>query len=264
MYLSRSDNTPINPAFRFYNPTPTPLYMQRTFLPFALFLSTLLPLAAQPQPAAVEPPHIEVTGRAEIQVVPDEIHISIELRERGSGKDKVSVDKQEVELKDAVKALGIDGANLTLSDAMADLVPKKFRDDDVIARKGYMLKVADAEMVRKVFLELDRLQIEDAFIHHVSHSKEVQMRREQRIKAIKAAKEKADYLLEAIGEKAGAATEVREVADADFRGNVQTRQLYANELSVGYVGSDYQELGVGFSRITISAEVYVKFGIAAR
>ncbi|MBK7554577.1 MAG: SIMPL domain-containing protein [Flavobacteriales bacterium] len=238
--------------------------MQRTVLPFALFLSTLLPLAAQPQPAAVEPPHIEVTGRAEIQVVPDEIHISIELRERGSGKDKVSVDKQEVELKDAVKALGIDGANLTLSDAMADLVPKKFRDDDVIARKGYMLKVADAEMVRKVFLELDRLQIEDAFIHHVSHSKEVQMRREQRIKAIKAAKEKADYLLEAIGEKAGAATEVREVADADFRGNVQTRQLYANELSVGYVGSDYQELGVGFSRITISAEVYVKFGIAAR
>ncbi|MBK6777085.1 MAG: SIMPL domain-containing protein [Flavobacteriales bacterium] len=238
--------------------------MQRTFLPFAFFLSTLLPLAAQPQPAAVEPPHIEVTGRAEIQVVPDEIHISIELRERGSGKDKVSVDKQEVELKDAVKALGIDGANLTLSDAMADLVPKKFRDDDVIARKGYMLKVADAEMVRKVFLELDRLQIEDAFIHHVSHSKEVQMRREQRIKAIKAAKEKADYLLEAIGEKAGAATEVREVADADFRGNVQTRQLYANELSVGYVGSDYQELGVGFSRITISAEVYVKFGIAAR
>ena len=53
--------------------------MQRTVLPFAFFLSTLLPVAAQPQPAAVEPPHIEVTGRAEIQVVPDEIHISLSL-----------------------------------------------------------------------------------------------------------------------------------------------------------------------------------------
>ncbi|MBK9286168.1 MAG: SIMPL domain-containing protein [Flavobacteriales bacterium] len=135
--------------------------------------------------------------------MPDEIHIAIDLRERGSGNSKVTVDKQELDLKAAVKGLGIDATSLTLSDAMADLVPKKFRDDDVIARKGYMLKVADAEMVRKVFLELDRLQIEDARIHHVSHSKEVELRREQRIKAIKAAKEKADYLLEAIGEKDG-------------------------------------------------------------
>lgn len=233
------------------------------FLPCVL----LIHFTAQAQTLQLQsppPPNIEVTGRSEMTVVPDEIHIAIDLMERGSGNSKVTVDKQEQELKAAVKGLGIDAANLTLSDAMADLVPKKFRDDDVIARKGYMLKVGDAEMVRKVFLELDRLQIEDARIDHVAHSKETEFRREQRIKAIKAAKEKADYLLTAIGETTGAALEVREVHD-EFAG--QRGVQYRQELN--YMGNanslmDYEELGVGFSRITVSAGVYVKFAIAPR
>lgn len=235
-------------------------------IPFAIALARSFTLPAQPTTPPQTPPYIEVTGRSELNVVPDEIHIAIELRERGSGNNKVTVEKQEVDLKAALKGLGIELANLTLSDAMADLVPKKFRRDDVIATKGYMLKVGDAEMVRKVFMELDRLQIEDARIHHVSHSKEVELRREQRIKAIKAAKDKADYLLEAIGEHTGAAQEVREVQDLEALPGVQMRQLYANERLETMNGSwdGYKDLGVGFSRLTISAGVYVKFAIAAR
>ena len=234
----------------------------RQILPHLALLLIHVPLLAQ-QAAPVEPPHIEVAGRSEVRVVPDEIHIAIDLRERGSGNSKVTVDKQELDLKAAVKGLGIDATNLTLSDAMADLMPKKFRDDDVIARKGYMLKVADAEMVRKVFLELDRLQIEDARIHHVSHSKEVELRREQRIKAMKAAKDQADYLLEAIGERTGPALEVRESRGMDRIPSVQgqSQSLFG---AAREVNTDYEEMGVSFSRITISASVYVKFGIAAR
>lgn len=198
-------------------------------------------------------------------VVPDEIHIAIVLRERGSGSNKITVDKQELDLKAAVKDLGIEASNLSLSDAMADLVPKKFRTDDVIATKGYMLKVADAEMVRKVFLELDRLQIEDARIHHVAHSKEVEYRREQRIKAIKAAKDKADYLLEAIGERTGPALEVREEHTLEGQRGVQMRQALYSNVSLTREGfGEYEEMGVGYSRITIDAAVYVKFGIAAK
>ena len=222
-----------------------------------------LPTFAQVPPEAAVQPHIETTGRAEMMVVPDEIHIAINLQERGSGNSKVTVEKQELELKEAVKGLGIAATALTLSDAMADLVPKKFRDDDVIARKGYMLKVGDAEMVRKVFLELDRLQIEDARIHHVSHSREVELRREQRIKAIKAAKEKADYLLEAIGERTGAALEVREEQELIGLPGVQMRQQYSNVRGLIPSMESYEDMGVSFSRITISAAVYVKFGIAA-
>lgn len=210
------------------------------------------------------PPYIEVTGRSEMKVVPDQIHIAIELKERGNGDKKVTVEKQELEVKQAVKDLGIDAANLTLSDAIADYVPKKFRKDDVVETKTYELKVADAEMVRKVFKELDRLEIEEARIDRVSHSKEIEFRKEQRVKAIQVAKEKADYLLTAIGEKTGGALVVREDTEepsfAQFRGNVFSNSRY-QEL---YDGSVDEPMGVSFSRITITAAVYVKFSIAPR
>jgi len=164
-----------------------------------------------------------------------------------------------------VKALGIALDNLTLSDAVADYVPKKFRKDDVVARKGYTLKVTDAEAVRKVFLELDRLQIEEARIQRVSHSKEQEFRKDMRIKAITAAKEKADYLLAAIGEKTGSALSVAEVTGQMPTPRAGVNRLMAIE-TIGHASSvsSYEPLGVNFSRIHIRAEVVCVFAIAAR
>ncbi len=217
------------------------------------------------QEAAEGIPFIEVTGRSEMKVVPDRIHIAIELKERGSGEKKVTVEKQELDLKQAVQDLGIDAANLTLSDAIADYVPKKFRKDDVVETKMYELIVANAEMVRNVFKELDRLEIENARIDRVSHSKEIGYRKEQRIKAIQAAKEKADYLLTAIDEKTGAALIVREdnYTEPVYNAQYRNQLMEANTTLFGYAGAD-DPMGVSFSRITISAAVYVKFGIAPR
>lgn len=234
----------------------------------AFLLLTLLDFSAHAQRSTEhEPsPRIDVTGMAEMQVVPDEIHIAIELRERGSGNNKVTVEQQELQLRDAVKALGIDSDHLTLSDAVADYVPKKFRKDDVIARKGYMLKVSNAEQVRKVFLELDRLEIEEARIHHVAHSKEQEYRRQMRVQAITAAKEKADYLLAAIGETTGHALKVEEVAGANNQllglAGAQYRGLISANSS--YQMKEYESLGVNFSRIVIRSEVACVFAIAAR
>ena len=166
-------------------------------------------------------------------MVPDEIHVAIGLRERGCGNSKVAGDKQELDLKEAVNGLDIDATDQTLSDATADLVPRKFRDDDVIARKHYLLKVADAGVVRMVFLGSDHLQIEDVGIHHVPRSKEVELRREQRIKAIKSAKEEADYLVEAIGERTGPALKVEETQGIDRLLGAQVRQQYNNARFLG-------------------------------
>jgi len=238
--------------------------MHRARLFVTLFLFTLLLVPTRAQDNKIQP-RIDVNGMAEMHVVPDEIHIAIELRERGSGNNKVTVEQQEVQLRDAVKALGIALDNLTLSDAVADYVPKKFRKDDVVARKGYTLKVTDAEAVRKVFLELDRLQIEEARIQRVSHSKEQEFRKDMRIKAITAAKEKADYLLAAIGEKTGSALSVAEVTGQMPTPRAGVNRLMAIE-TIGHASSvsSYEPLGVNFSRIHIRAEVVCVFAIAAR
>jgi len=46
-----------------------------------------------------EIPVIEVVGSAEKEIVPDEIYIAITIREPESGLDKVSIEKQEADLK---------------------------------------------------------------------------------------------------------------------------------------------------------------------
>lgn len=235
---------------------------------FRILLLCCLAHHGQAQQTAWQP-RIEVTGEAEMQVEPNEIHLRITLMERGTGSNKVTVESQEQWLKRAVKDLGLDTTALTLSGAMADLVPRNFRSDDVIARKRYLLRVTDAETVRKVFLELDRLQIHDAGIQRVAHSKEAEFRREMRIKAITAAKQKADDLLAAVGEHTGPALEVSDLPvaftprtqgglDQVFGGRSMNVKRLIPEPNT------YQELGVGFSSITIKAEVYCAFAIAAR
>lgn len=214
-------------------------------------------------------PYIEVAGQSETQVVPDRIQLLITLVERGVGSGKISVESQELWLKNAVKNLGLDTGALSLRDAIADLVPKNFRKDDLIARKRYLLEVTDAETVRKVFAELDRLQIHDVVIHRVAHSQESEIDRDMRIKAIQNARQKADDLLAAIGERTGTALEVSEIPHEPTRpkaphgasdriyGGYQKHRLMPEP-------ETYQDLGIGFSHISIKAQVFCVFAIAPR
>lgn len=157
-----------------------------------------------------EPGTIEVVGSAEKEIVADEIYISITIRERESGKDQITIDQQEAELKGGLQRIGVDLDNLSLSDANANYMPIKWSKRDVITKKAYELKVVDGLMVGKVFELLDELKITEAHIARVSHSKIEDFKKEVRIMAIKAAKEKSDYLLEAIGQTTGRALRVNE------------------------------------------------------
>jgi hypothetical protein len=158
-------------------------------------------------------PYIEVTGIAEKEITPDEIYISITIRERHEGKNKITIEKREADLKEALQSIGVPLDNLSLSDKNANYIRVKWSKKDVITKAEYILKVEDALTVGKVFEKLDELKIVDAVISKVSHSKIREFKKEVRILAIKAAKEKADYLLNAIGEKTGQALIVRVIID---------------------------------------------------
>src|SRR6478609_278449 len=80
---------------------------------------------------------IEVTGTHESEVTPDEIYITITLLERMDGKEKIGIDKQESQLKQALKDLNIDLANLTLNTANADYGKVRRSKKDVIVSKSY-------------------------------------------------------------------------------------------------------------------------------
>ncbi len=120
-----------------------------------------------------------------------------------------------------------------------------------------MLK--NANEVAIVFELLDELDIQRAEISHVSHSKIEEFYREVRIDAVKAAKTKAEYLCEAIGEKCGS---VLQITDE----NISRPTLLANVAGVQSMGNSHSLFGVksynpSFRKIKMSYSIYAKFEI---
>lgn len=215
----------------------------------------------------IEKPYIEVTGTAEKEIIPNEIYITITIRERQEGKEKITIDKQEADLKEALKSIGVSLDNLSLSDANANYIRVKWTKKDVITKNEYVLKVGDALTIGKVFEKLDELKIVEANISRVSHSKLEEFKKEVRIMAIKAAKEKADYLLTAIGEQTGKALKVYEqspsykIDDAylNVRGGRSESSLYYVD-GIKMSESDKDKI-LQFQKIKLQSAIYVKFEI---
>ncbi|HTF81787.1 MAG TPA: SIMPL domain-containing protein [Cytophagales bacterium] len=206
--------------------------------------------------------YIEVTGTAERQYVPDEIYVRLSLHERFDGKNKITIEAQEENLRNSLKAIGIPLANLKVSDQSADYYKIKRKRKDVITIKDYILLLHNTKELAAAFQEFDRIDIKEADVAKVSHSKIDSLRKEVRILAIKAAKEKADYLLNALGEKTGKPLLVSESTPPTFYMDPSeitnnSYRSYApeekddNEISATL---DYEKLEISFS-------IYVRFEI---
>lgn len=178
----------------------------KTGSPFFLvlfFISAHLGYGQNKETKTTDLPHIDVSGFAEKEIIPDEIYIDFVIRERYQGRTKITIPEQEERLKTSLTAMGIDLSNLFLSDANADFIKINWQKKEVITRKEYTLKVSKADEVALVFQEFDKLDIWGASIAKVNHSKIDSLKKAIRILAIKDAKDKADYLLTAIGEETG-------------------------------------------------------------
>jgi len=228
-------------------------YFKSILVVTALTITTSL--FGQTTSESEEKPYIEITGTAEQEIVPDEIYIEIVITEKYENKEKVTIEMQEEILKASLKEIGIDLKNLYLSDANADYVKVKWKSKDVMTKKEYTLKVTNATTVGQVFQQLDKIDITDANIDKVNHSQIDSLRREVRIKAIKSAKSKAEYLLAAIGQHTGKVLIVREVAK-----NYSNTPLIANtQATMQHYDSTPKSDGIQFRKIKIESSIYVKF-----
>ena len=223
---------------------------------------------------------IDVTGTSETEIVPDEIYVTICLKERFEGKDKVALDKQEADLKAAITDLGIPMANLTLNDANADYRRVKIGKKDLIAQKTFLLKLNDVSTLDKVYKKLDAQNVEDAFISRLNHTKLQEYAKENRIKAIKAAKDKVDYLLMSVGQLAGKPLQIDEVENTiyntpynsyggyNYYGYRGGRNSYlSNNVSQSYnTGGNTGDEGgeISFTKIRIKSSYYVKYEILTK
>ncbi len=226
-----------------------------TILFFAISLTILSQNATNCPPVER---FIEMTGRAEIEVIPDEIYLKISIREKVKKDDNAEIEQKELEMKQVLLNKGIDLKNLSLLNEFSGATHYWKKSSNIMKTKDFILKLSDAAKVGVVFEALDQMGIEDVSIQQLKHSKQDSLKKEMRIAAIKAAKVKIDYLLSAIDEFKDKIVEVREIEESEFfRPNVNQARSINSAYKLELNGGDI--INTEFKKIKISSAIYLKY-----
>ena len=156
-----------------------------------------LPAAAQMQEAY--PSYIQVTGRAEKELTPDEFYLQIVINERDS-KGKISVESQQRDMVAVLRKLGVDVEKQL---KMANLSSEFFKKNTSVAMAKYQLQLGSSGEVAKVWQALDDLGISNISILKVTHSQLDKSKQEVRLEAMRNARESAQEMAGAIGQTIG-------------------------------------------------------------
>jgi uncharacterized protein YggE len=181
---------------------------------FVLAFVTLLSFGAMAQQVDLRK-KITVSGSAETEVTPDIIYISISLKEYfkdNNTKKKVEITTLENELYNAIQAAGVPKENLMISDisSYATSIQKK-KNPDYLAGKQYRLKVSDLNKWNAIIGDVDPKGVAYTNIDSYDYSKIESLKKDLKIKALLAAREKATYLVTALGDKLGSAIDIQEI-----------------------------------------------------
>ena len=193
--------------------------MKKNILLTALLFSTLVfpSLAQMNSSQQNQVRKIEVAGFSEMEVVPDEIYFSISLREyyedEKSQKNKVIISTLEKQLIKAVTDAGFskDALSITNLGGYQNYTDKKKKPATFLESKQYELKVDRPDKLDGVMSKIDSRGVQYANVARVDHSKKEDFKKQVKIDALKAAKDKADYLLAALDQKMGQVLEIREL-----------------------------------------------------
>lgn len=201
---------------------------------------------------------IEVSGSAEMEVEPNRIFLLIRLREFEDNKQKVSLEKIDKDFLDALKAAGIDRSKLELSGGGSSIERINKRDQDAFREKSYQLMLTSASELEKLVVKLEPVRVYQSNITRLDHTDMDKFKLDLKVRALQAARIKAEVLLKSIGGSLGKPLMVREwefghqpFAGMDMMSNVR---LQANE--------DFQqEQPIGFRKIKIREQITAQFEI---
>lgn len=216
---------------------------------------------------------IKVIGTAEMEIVPDEIYMSVTLKEyTNKDKKKFTIEELEKNLVNYIeKVATTDKKDIKMDNMSAYVLSMKRKNKDEIISKSYDVKFKNSQQVYMLYSVMDSLGISKAYVSKYSHSKMDEYKKQIKINAIKAARDKADYLTAAVGEKAGKAIKIEEKTgfvsvddgtDDNSRGNTFYRSRYAqSNTSEDNSSSLESENTIGDKTIKLNYSINAEFAI---
>ena len=165
------------------------------------------------------PKTITITGSAEMEIIPDEIYVNVELREyQKKGESKKDLETIKTQFLQTCRNVGIPDSCVSIASYSGFnnyywWKRNKKKNPDLFATITYQIKFKNSGLMDNLIDQLDDEATQNFMIVSLSHSKMTEFRKQLKIEAVKAAKEKGIYLTEAIGEKLGAAITISEPAE---------------------------------------------------
>ncbi|MBT29241.1 MAG: SIMPL domain-containing protein [Thalassobius sp.] len=232
--------------------------MKKLFVFITLLLIQLTAFSQTTGKNFIDENYIEVKGKAEMEVVPDEIYLKVLISEKDT-KDKVSLEEQEKAMIKELKNLGIDvEKNVSVIDLSSNFQSYWLKKTDIINGKEYQIKVKDATTAGKIFKAMENINISNMFVDHVAHSEIEKFRREVKVAAIKAAKEKASDLANAIDQQVGRALYIEEIPNYNINQNFRRAEV-SNIAITGMSFSNATEPQIDFEKIKLEYEILARF-----
>lgn len=212
------------------------------------------------------PQTISVTGSAELEIIPDEIYVVVTLKEyEKKGTGKIDLERIKTDFLNSCKSIGLPDSTITIA-AYEGHNPQtpwnKKAKDELFASISYQVKFNSSKKMDELVSKLDDNATQSFDVTQVSHSKIQEYRKQVKIQAIKAAKAKAQYLTEAIGEQLGVAVTITENQNEAPVAPYYSRNQLAWANNVSTVQGDWNEgAGVDFKKIKLRMEMNVVFQI---
>jgi uncharacterized protein YggE len=226
----------------------------------AIAFAALFSLSASAQQVDLRK-KITVSGSSEMEVTPDVIYLSIYLKEYfkdNSNKKKVDITTLENQLFNAVQKAGLDKDNLTINDLSSyNYATEKKKNPDFLASKQYRLKVTDLNKWNDIIGAVDAKGIAYTNIESYDYSKIEALKRDLKVKALQAAKVKATYLVEALGDKLGSVIDIQEVNNElypqpIYRTNMMMKSSMADaNVEAGAPEIDFKKIKLSYTMNTV-------------
>ena len=214
-------------------------------------------VAATAQTDEAFPSYIQLNGRAEKEVVPDEFYLSILINERDS-KGKISVETQQRDMIAALRRVGVDVEKQL---KVANLSSEFFKRKSSVAQARYQLKLTSAAEVSKAWQALDELNISNVSIERVTHSQLDRLKNEVRAEAIRNARANAATLAEAIGQRVGKCFYIYD-ANSEVLPRIYNNKLMARGMMMDAMAVETamdEEESLDFKTIKLEYNVQAKF-----
>ena len=207
---------------------------------------------------------IEINSSAEEEVKPDQIFLQIELN------SKINTDKNALQkIKIIAENAGIDTKkNFETTEIESSIEQIWFGENKVNTVQKFKITASSTKQVYQIFEKMKSVKASEVFVNGFDYSKKEKLKLDLLAKAIKKAKEKAEIMASAIGQKIGKAILISENKGWQERNNYASYgRSYATRES-GFGGNARVRGGIAdesmddvprFENLEYGVEVFVIF-----